>query len=607
MPNVVQDQPEAPSPAPGQFPVGVPSPFPGQDLRLVVEGALAAEGHLFTAGEARAAGAMLALSEGALELYARLSLRQPRAFRLGELKYAGDPSGQAAEIIAAGLGHATVPDRMCLPAFSAEELRGLCRGLGLDHRGARPALEERLGGRQWVNEPVLLLSHLGLLRRMETLFFQTPHLGRQDLVLGRLGLTRWASYAPTGGPGLFRSRSSMLRWERARARAWRAGGAIGRGGGDGGGGVAGDVGDVETILAGGPGDTPLHPFRYALEARLAEIEGLEPVARAPALARLLERIEAGLTGTPREAAAVQGTQGLRLALSRALEEAGDHRAALIEAVAGQGNRTGEALACARTARRLARALKRAIPPVPELVAARGRTIEVGRQAATALIAPRTGGRPLWPTSAGGEATIERAVIDWLGAIGRPALHAEQSPWIGLYALVFADLYFLPVENMLPTAFRTGPLDVGTPGFYRRRRHQVDARLSEVSRSGTADYITSHCGVRLAGLWNVSEALFLAQHAPGPMTAAVLGRLAREGWAAAAGLPDLFVAGGAPARLELPALRLDALPGRLPECGFLAEIKGPTDSLRDEQRIWMDELVKCGIHVELWTLRVKTLT
>lgn len=571
----------------------------------MVEGALAAEGHLYTAGEACVAAAILDLSEGALDLYARLSLRLPRPFRLGELRYAGDLAAHAAEIVVAGLGHAFVPDRLCLPAFSAAELGAFCRGLGFDSRGPRVALEARLAGHRWLDEPVLLLSHLGLLRRMETLFFQSPHLGRQDLVLGRLGLARWASYAPTGGPGLFRNRSSMLRWE--RARAWRAGG------------ISAGVDDVAAILAAGPGDTPLHPFRYALDARLTAIEGLSAVARAaalrslraallaPLLAPLHPSLQSGNEAGPAPAWA-RAAEGVRLALSRALEEAGDLRAALDEAVAGQGSRTGDALACARTARRLARALKRPIPPVPELTAARARTIEVFiAPARTRPAASRTAGRPRWPTSTGGEATIERAAIDWLGALGRDAVHAEQSPWIGLYALVFADLYFLPIKDMLPTAFRTGPLDVGTPGFYRRRKQLVDDRLGEVFENGTLGYSRGSSGVRLAGLWNVSDAVFLARHAPGPMTAVVLGRLAREGWMAAAGLPDLFVAGGPPCRLEMHAPRLAALPAMLPECGFLAEIKGPTDSLRDEQRIWMDALVKSGIHVELWTLRYKFLT
>ena len=89
-----------------------------------------------------------------------------------------------------------------------------------------------------------------------------------------------------------------------------------------------------------------------------------------------------------------------------------------------------------------------------------------------------------------------------------------------------------------------------------------------------------------------------------MVACVLGRLAREGWSVAAGLPDLFVAPGAATRLSPEAPRLSAIPASVPETAFLAEIKGPTDALRDEQRIWLDLLVSEQIHVELWELRAK---
>ncbi len=545
------------------------SPFPGADLRLCVEGALAAEGHLLTAGEVHVARSILALSEGALELYARLSLRQPRVFRHAELDYAGDMAGNVAQLEAASLLGTVVPDSLCLPAFTADELRGACRRLGVDARGNRPLLEERLRGRRWVDEPVLLVRHRALLRRLEILFFQTPHVTRQDLVLERVGVARWAQYAITGGPGLFPRRSALLLWERARAGAWTAD-------------------DMERALAIPDAGAPLDPWRYAVAARLEALSALPAADRVGPLRALLS----GPRGDPR---------GVRIALARALEEAVQTGEALEVVVAGQGSGSADALACARTARRLARSLKRAIPPVAELRVPRSRTVEVAGGGAQG-----PGARPTWPDAAGQPVTIERAVVDWLAAVGRSAIHAEQSPWVGLYALVFADAYFLPVPGMLPTAFRSGPVDVGTPGFYARRRAHLDARLDEVSRFGTVSYVERYGGERLSGLLNVDATRFIAAHAPHAMAACVLGRLASEGWGAAAGLPDLFVAPGSPARLALPAARISALPARLPESAFLAEIKGPTDALRDEQRIWIDRLLGSGISVELWELRTQCL-
>ena len=60
-----------------------------------------------------------------------------------------------------------------------------------------------------------------------------------------------------------------------------------------------------------------------------------------------------------------------------------------------------------------------------------------------------------------------------------------------------------------------------------------------------------------------------------------------------GLPDLVVLPG-PER-ALP----DALPASLSPELVLVEVKGPTDSQRDSQRIWFDRLLGLGLRVELW--------
>lgn len=542
-----------------------PSPFPGQDLRLVVEGAILAEGHLLTAGERCVLLAILELREPALELYARLTSRQPRPFRVGELQYPGDVPGQLAELADAGLVQRNVPDDRCLPAFGAEELKAACRRLGLPARGSRAQLEERLAGKRWVDEPVVIVGHLGLLRRCEVLFFQTPHLSRQDLVLDRIGVVKWPSYAPTGGPGLFRRRAALLAWERARKREWREG-------------------DVERLLAAGPGQGVLDPWRYAVEARVLALEAAPPVERAAGLRALLD-----------------GGAGVRVPLARALEQAGDRADALAVVLGGRDARTGEGLACARTARRLARAVGVRLPPSVELKEAPVRSVRVPGGGVAG-----GGARPAWPTREGAMVSIEAAVIDWLAGLGRRAIHGEAQPWIALYALVFADLYFLPVPGMLPTRFRSGPVDVGTPGFYTRRRAAVDERLARVSAFGSLDYVIGYDGSRLAGLTNLAGAVFLAEHAPANMVHCVLRRLAEEGWSASPGLPDLFVPEGPPQRLEEALRGLDSLPAKLPKTAFLAEIKGPTDTLRDEQRLWIDRFLQNGIHVELWELTPKLL-
>jgi hypothetical protein len=80
---------------------------------------------------------------------------------------------------------------------------------------------------------------------------------------------------------------------------------------------------------------------------------------------------------------------------------------------------------------------------------------------------------------------------------------------------------------------------------------------------------------------------------GPLVAAVLERILRLGWAAARGLPDLLVLPGAGESL------FHTIPGVLPDGAFFAEIKGPGDTLREGQRLWIDSLVRSCIRVEIW--------
>ena len=166
-------------------------------------------------------------------------------------------------------------------------------------------------------------------------------------------------------------------------------------------------------------------------------------------------------------------------------------------------------------------------------------------------------------------------------------------WTSLYALVFRDLYFLPVPGMLPTARRDGPLDVGTPGFYARRREAIAVRLADLAERGPSTYVKGWSGERLAGLWSADAVRSVCARIPGPTAAAILTRLVKEGWAAARGLPDLYVLPGAEVRLP------DSVPSRIASGDLLAEVKGPGDTLRDEQRVWHHHLLESGILVELW--------
>jgi hypothetical protein len=253
-----------------------------------------------------------------------------------------------------------------------------------------------------------------------------------------------------------------------------------------------------------------------------------------------------------------------------------------------------ALALERSARRLARAAGVTWGSAPRRTPPKRRWTLPG--------AGGDGARPLYRIE-GQDLPVEPALVHLLAVRGRRVQHAEAAPWTTLFALILRDLYFLPLPGVLPVPWLTGPLDLGTPAFAEARPAALEDRLAEV-RAGAAPALVrarfqAHAGELLAGArWDLCDGEALAAAAEalgGPALAVVLGRLAREGWQAARGLPDLLILPG-PA-LDLP----EAAPAHLGPGLLLAEVKGPGDSVRDAQAAWFHLLLEAGAPVELWTV------
>ena len=81
--------------------------------------------------------------------------------------------------------------------------------------------------------------------------------------------------------------------------------------------------------------------------------------------------------------------------------------------------------------------------------------------------------------------------------------------------------------------------------------------------------------------------------PGPTIDALLAPFLAHGFRAAAGWPDLVILPGPPCVLP------GALPATLGPGLIWAEIKGPTDTLRDAQALWHHTLRAQGQAVERW--------
>ena len=513
---------------------------------------------------------MLLLDGPAGVTWARLLDRRLPWFRPAQLTWEDvpDPAAAVAQLEAGGWVDGLVPAEARLSAFTVPELKAALARHRLRRGGRRAELVERLLEAGLApTEPVRRLARRSLVRRLELLAFESAWRGRKTLLLERIGVTRHVDHPVTAGPPVFARRTDLLSLEQS----------LGVETDD----PEGELVRIDALPARPVWLAEVDPRRFrarAVRHAARELERRGEAARAANLyAGLLER----RVGRPERLAP-------RLAL--ALEAAGDPERALQACVTWRDRVAPSARpAMERTGRRLARKLGHPWRPLPPLVRPRRRRVWLPA-------AERRGPRPLWgdpPLAV--EAAVARALSP------RVALHGENQIWTTLFGLLLGELYWLPVPGMLPSPGRSGPRDLGTPAFAEHRAAELGARLQAVRRGELrlADRWARWAGRSMRGVrWGLApvETLeaFASSLGPGAV-AAVLERLAREGWAAARGLPDLAILPG-------EALRIDAIPARVGAGALLVEVKGPTDSLSDEQKVWLDVLTRAGAPVEVWDLR-----
>ena len=444
----------------------VPGGFARLDLVQTLECGLARDGCLLSAGEHHVVRVFRSASNAAQALYARLLARVPGVFWIGDLSYEeiDDIPEAANELVSRGLAwrfdrHASA--RELASACSGPVLRDACRHLGRPVSGARAMLAARCAdadAARLLRRPALRLRHRGLMRRLLRLALLDGR-GRLDaMVLSRLGHRQPAAYSSTRGAGVFPTRGA---W-----RSHEAGLALRRN--------PTSMGPEDLIAwlererLPSPWRQRLAGRRHAEDALYAALRARESSSTACEVTAAWERmLAAGLMSPGRVVA--------RLALAYGRDGRSDHGIALCER--WMPNLPAcEAYALETSARRLGRAGGKGFRPLRPLAGPRVRRLQIPG-------APAAAGRPRYEV--GGRALfVEHAVVACLAAQGRVALHGESSPWSTLFGVLFRDILFAPVYGMLPGPMLRGPLDLGTPGFRRRRANLIEARLDEI-RGGAA--------------------------------------------------------------------------------------------------------------------------
>ncbi|KAJ7072693.1 VRR-NUC domain-containing protein [Mycena amicta] len=186
--------------------------------------------------------------------------------------------------------------------------------------------------------------------------------------------------------------------------------------------------------------------------------------------------------------------------------------------------------------------------------------------------------------------VEIRAIEYYQEQGFKGLHSETQILTTLFGLLFWDIIFAPVAGAFETPWQMGPLDLAEESFYFAREELIKKRLAEID-AGEARTILEANDVRYrenktscVGVnWQMCgrDDLLEIVECFGPHVLASICRLFCEDYAGrSSGVPDLIIWNAETKEFKF------------------VEVKGPGDSLHDNQKLWCHALITADCQVEL---------
>ena len=228
----------------------------------------------------------------------------------------------------------------------------------------------------------------------------------------------------------------------------------------------------------------------------------------------------------------------------------------------------------------------------------GRIIQAPHSAEEALFAQRFGVRggnkqdvqwreTTWHTPHAQLPGVEALTAQCLTANGGTAWHTENTLLPSLLGLAFWDIVFAPQPGMFTHPFQSAPRDLYWPDFRQRRADVIAERLEECGDGAAlwrriyqtaAEKLGRSCrlvswGVvthKNGAILDAAQASFQAR-----TLQSLFDYMLNDLGQVRSGMPDLFVAYGA-GNYEL------------------VEVKGPSDQLQPNQRVWLKQLCELGV-------------
>lgn len=171
--------------------------------------------------------------------------------------------------------------------------------------------------------------------------------------------------------------------------------------------------------------------------------------------------------------------------------------------------------------------------------------------------------------------IELQVAAHLNEQGHTCFYSENMLFNGLLGLLFWDIIFKAVPGAFANRFQRAPLDLYEPEFILRRQTDVSQRLDLIHKGGAEPLIARHLTEKQGTANTLVHWEFFQQTPWQAVLAAmpphqlerILGHMLQDLGQRRAGFPDLF------------CLYADGT-------YRLMEVKGPNDTLRENQREWL---------------------
>ncbi|KAI6127692.1 VRR-NUC domain-containing protein, partial [Pisolithus croceorrhizus] len=223
------------------------------------------------------------------------------------------------------------------------------------------------------------------------------------------------------------------------------------------------------------------------------------------------------------------------------------------------------------------------------------TTDGSSEATTLLSAPKSSreernGKSRWEGRNGEELTVEALALQRYEGQGYRGIHCETRMITLIFGLLFWDIIFAPIPGVFETPYQAAPLDIAEDSFFYSRQGLMEKRLSEIKSGATVNIIrrvdATH---RTSETWcvgvqwdlvNCGDVLDIVTCIGGEALSVMCRVLCEDYAARQSGGPDLFL-WNAEQRL----------------CKFV-EVKGPGDTLRENQKVWIDVLLRAQVPVEI---------